>query len=95
MRALNRNQLLILGSVAKNRSCSITAVLQEISCREGIALSTLKVNSRILRNLGIIEFGDTAMLTRFGTDVLAVLAGHALGKEEVLINLYRNTNSSR
>jgi uncharacterized protein (TIGR00266 family) len=33
----------------------------------------------------------------FGGDglFLAVLAGHALGKEEVLINLYRNTNSSR
>jgi molybdenum cofactor biosynthesis enzyme MoaA len=74
-RALNRNQYLILGYVAQNHYKCITEVLQGISEKEGIALSTLKVNSRILRGLELVEFSDVAVLTDFGVRILSLLGG--------------------
>lgn len=73
-RALNHNQYLILKHVAQNRSKGITELLQYISHREGIALSTLKVNGRILRSLELIEYGEVVTVTNFGARVLSLLS---------------------
>lgn len=66
--------------MARNHYMNITEVLNSISASEGIALSTLKANSRILRGLELIEFGDRAAVTKFGVEVLSVLAGRDVYK---------------
>ncbi len=59
--------------MAKNYRSNITGVLCDISNSEGVALSTLKSNARILRGLELIEFGEIATITNFGSLVLSIL----------------------
>ena len=67
-RSLNKNQTLILSEVSKNSFESITHLLKRISKSTGISISTLKLNARILRSLGLIAFGNGSIvhLTDFG-----------------------------
>jgi len=51
---LNRNQFLILSEVCKNNG-SISSVLIALSDRHGIPLLSLKLNSKVLKKLGLIE----------------------------------------
>ena len=53
-RALNKNQLLILSKIAGHNS-SISSLLNSISQEQGVPLSSLKLNSRILKELGLIH----------------------------------------
>jgi hypothetical protein len=55
LRAINRNQHLILSNVDRS-SGRMTPTLQELSGIYGIPLSTLKLNARILRDLGLISY---------------------------------------
>lgn len=58
-RALNSNQILILSEI--NGNSSISALLSRLSEHHGIPLSSLKLNSRILRELGLIEISRNAI----------------------------------
>ena len=59
LRALNKNQILILEHVDDN-SQSITFALKRLSDMFGVPLSTLKLNARILKGLGLIDFGNSS-----------------------------------
>ncbi|MFI5412748.1 MAG: hypothetical protein ACHQX1_02560 [Candidatus Micrarchaeales archaeon] len=74
-RALNKNQTLILSEISRNKCLSISALLLQIETEHGISLSTLKLNARILRKLGLLSFGgsDTARLTLFGMQISRIL----------------------
>ena len=74
-RALNRNQITILSVVSKNSFHSITSLLLWIEKTHNIPISTLKLNAKILRELGLLEFGQgrVASLTSFGKIVVDIL----------------------
>ena len=82
-RALNRNQRLILSEIKQSQNESITNLLKRISKEHKIPLSTLKLNARILRDLGLIDFGTnsdfrSAKLTEEGAEVLALISRDSL-----------------
>ncbi len=74
-RALNANQSLILSEIHGNSDKTITGTLNRISRARGISLSTLKLNAKILRELGLISYSEfhTAELTEFGKIILKIL----------------------
>ena len=55
----------------------VTPVLSALSAKTGIPLSTLKDNAKALRDMGIIEFGNSseAKATAFGRKILILLGG--------------------
>ncbi|WP_193385911.1 hypothetical protein [Thermococcus barophilus] len=77
LRALNENQMLILRSInGKHRS--LNALLEEISKDTKKPISTLKLNARILKELGLIDYGEKnnpkpVELTKHGKLVLKIL----------------------
>jgi hypothetical protein len=77
LRTLNDNQLLILSSLAEGGG-SLTSLLNNISREQGIPLSTLKLNARILRELNLISYGSSlerrrAELKPLGTFILRLI----------------------
>jgi len=72
-RALNRNQKLILFSIINGEKESLYSVLMRLSFRHGIALSTLKMNARILRGLDLISFNGHVGLTSSGEFVKNIM----------------------
>ena len=77
LRALNRNQRLILRSIDGERY-SLNALLEKLSKREGTSVSTLKLNARILREIGLIDYGSRekprpVSLTKHGKIVLHIV----------------------
>ena len=77
LRALNENQRLILRSVS-GRHRSLNSLLEELSRRERKSISTLKLNARILKELGLIDYGTKdeprpVSLTEHGRLVLTIL----------------------
>ncbi|AMM54461.1 hypothetical protein [Pyrococcus kukulkanii] len=84
LRALNENQRLILQSInGKHRS--LNAFLEELSKKENRPISTLKLNARILKELGLIEYGTKdnpkpVTLTEEGRLVLRLLEGDGYGE---------------
>jgi len=77
LRALNENQRLILRSI-NGRHRSLNSLLEEISRREKRPISTLKLNARILKELGLIDYGTKdnprpVRLTEHGLLVLSIL----------------------
>ncbi len=56
LRALNRNQLLILEYAFSKQGCSISSLLRFIGIKERIPLSTLKLNAKVLKSLNLIDF---------------------------------------
>ncbi|ACS34103.1 hypothetical protein [Thermococcus gammatolerans] len=77
LRALNENQRLILRSI-NGRHRSLNSLLEELSRREKRPLSTLKLNARILKELGLIDYGTRddprpVRLTEEGLLVLRIL----------------------
>jgi len=80
LRALNKNQILILSEIKNIENESITRILNRISFAHDIPLSTLKLNTRILKNLNLITFGNNshfqkARLTDFGKFVVEMING--------------------
>ncbi len=76
-RAINQNQLLILSEMSRNCG-SISSVLSSASERHRVPLSTLKLNARVLRDLGLILCGSAsdpqpARLTEAGRTVLSMI----------------------
>ncbi len=79
VRAFNKNQLLILENIDHD-SNSLTFVLKSLSKSFDIPLSTLKLNARILRNLGLIDFGSSSdfkkpSVTSIGKFIFSVIMG--------------------
>ena len=83
-RALNDTQLLILRKVKRegmlnpNPEKTLNALLQEIEKRYRKSLSSLKMNAKMLRDLGLIDYGDKkerrpVKLTHMGDAVLQLL----------------------
>jgi signal transduction histidine kinase len=77
-KAINPNQLLILSEIARN-SGSISSLLSGASERRRVPLSTLKLNARVLRDLGLISCGSAsnprpARLTEAGRAVLSMMS---------------------
>lgn len=76
-KAVNPNQFLILNEIAYNEG-SISSLLNRISARNGVPLSTLKLNAKVLARLGVISYGSTpgprqAALTEAGETVLSLM----------------------
>ncbi len=74
--------------LAFNFDRSLTSVLIKISETKNVPLSTLKLNAKVLRNLGLIYVGElngrrSASLSNLGRLVLSILDGVEDLKEEV------------
>jgi transketolase len=74
-RGFNENQLVILRELCSYDYRSLTHALRSISRKYGIPLSTLKTNTKILKELGIIEInkGKTPKITQIGKVVLELI----------------------
>lgn len=77
LRALNENQILILGNIHGGHR-SLNALLEELSREFNKPISTLKLNARILKELGLIQYGGKedpkpVELTKPGKLVLKIL----------------------
>lgn len=73
---------MILEAVNDSHGRSLTATLAAVSLNQGVALSTLKLNARILRDLDLISINDSSvLLTESGLEALALLelSGASLG----------------
>ena len=72
-RALNRNQILILNEISGTDT--ITGTLNRISKTSDIPLSTLKLNAKILKELGLISYCEFhfAELTDFGKTIAKIM----------------------
>ena len=70
-RAINNNQLLILLNV--DGISTITALLRSISRNHHVPLSTLKLNAKILKELGLLAWTNKAELTGVGSFVVEVM----------------------
>jgi hypothetical protein len=78
VRALNKNQVLILSQIKNTKNENITRILNRISISNDIPLSTLKLNAKILRKSNLIVFGNNshfqlARLTDFGNFILEII----------------------
>ncbi|MBL7169881.1 MAG: hypothetical protein ISS48_02585 [Candidatus Aenigmarchaeota archaeon] len=77
-RGLNKNQLLILGELAGNgHYLTVTSCLGSLSRKSGVALSTLRWNVDVLKDLGLIgyEKGNPVRLSDPGKLVCEILGG--------------------
>lgn len=78
LRALNKNQILILYQIKNSKNENITKILNRIYFCNNIPLSTLKLNARILKSLNLITFGNnsyfkSARLTDVGNFILEII----------------------
>lgn len=74
---MNENQILILSTV-ENRADRITRILVELSGSRGVPYSTLKFNAKVLKELGLLDYGTAVdpvdvRLTDSGRLVLNIL----------------------
>jgi len=74
-RGLNNNQLIILRELSSYEFKSLTHALKIISKKYNIPLSTLKINAKILKDLGIIETyqGKQIKLTPAGQIITEII----------------------
>ncbi|WP_237558705.1 thiamine pyrophosphate-dependent enzyme [Candidatus Methanodesulfokora washburnensis] len=81
-RAINRNKQLILRRISCANGSSLSSILLELSRNTGIPLSTLKLNARILRDMGLIAYENgRTEITEAGSLIL-----HLLESESSLIS---------
>ena len=65
---------MILEAVNDSHGRSLTATLATVSLNQGVPLSTLKLNARILRDWDLISINDSSvLLTESGLEALALL----------------------
>ena len=77
LRAVNKNQILILSHLENNFKDTISSKLNRLSKESKIPISTLKLNSRILKDLNLIDFGNSSVaeITEFGKFVASIIRG--------------------
>ena len=75
LRALNKNQIILLNKISKNSTRTITSISSLVSSEFDIPVSTVKLNCRILKNLDLIDFETSkpVSLTQAGKAVLKIL----------------------
>ncbi len=75
LRAINKNQHILLDRIAKNSTKTITSISNSLSSELDIPVSTLKLNCRILKELDLIKFetANPVELTSAGKEVLKIL----------------------
>ena len=75
LRALNKNQLILLSKIAKNSTKTITSISNSLSSELDIPVSTLKLNCKILKDLDLIAFETSKQveLTETGKIVLNIV----------------------
>ena len=75
LKALTKNQILLLNEIEQNSTKTITSLSNKLSNKLNIPLSTLKLNSRNLKKLGLIDFevSDPVELTKMGKLVVKIL----------------------
>ena len=75
LRALNKNQLILLSKIAKNSTKTITSISNSLSSELDIPVSTLKLNCKILKDLDLIAFETSkpVELTETGKIVLNIV----------------------
>ena len=66
---------MLLRKIEGNSTETITSIVRYLSKHYSISESTLKANSRILRKLNLITFGNNsiALLTKFGKFVIRTI----------------------
>ena len=76
LKALTKNQILLLKEIEKNFTKTITSLANKLSKTTKIPLSTLKLNARILKELDLIEYinSNPVELTDSGKLVLILLS---------------------
>lgn len=76
-KALTKNQILLLLEIEKNSTKTVTTLINRLSTKLKIPVSTLKLNYRILKNLNLIEFkiSQPVELTDTGRLILTILEG--------------------
>ena len=78
-RAINSNQLLILSNVdGKN----ITALLTMLSEKFSVPLSTLKLNAKVLKEIGLISFEKSSGLSSVSLTDLGKFVKEILAKNQ-------------
>lgn len=80
VRAINKNQLLLLKEIAASHE-TISSLVRRLSREKGTSVSALKANAKVLKELGVIEYGNSssARLTGFGRFVLKIIGGEKDG----------------
>ena len=75
LKALTENQILLLHEINSNSTKTVTTLVNELSSKLKIPISTLKLNSRILKKLDLIEFeiSQPVELTDTGKLILTIL----------------------
>ena len=71
LRALNKNQILIIIKLKRSKATSKNQILTELSHSSNVPLSTLKLNFKILKELGIIS--EKGKLTELGLDLVRII----------------------
>ncbi|MBI2578743.1 MAG: hypothetical protein HYW26_03460 [Candidatus Aenigmarchaeota archaeon] len=72
-KALNKNRRLILLSISNEEMETLNSLLKRVSREHGISLSTLKLNARILRDLGLVSCNGFVKTTESGELVKRLL----------------------
>lgn len=77
LRAFNKNQILILSQISNNSSETISSLLRKLEKEFKVPLSTLKLNAKILKDLNLIDFGNSspAKLTELGKFIINIIGG--------------------
>jgi len=78
-RGFTKKQLVVLDSVSKDKSRSITAASRRISAEKKIPLSTVKLDLKILEQLSLVRILEKdgfkkVLMTKFGKTVLRLLS---------------------
>ncbi len=77
LRSISKNQILILSHACSKSFSSVTKILVDLSEESGIPLSTLKLKARELREMKLLEYGDSKVkVTELGKFVLKIAIGH-------------------
>lgn len=76
LKALTDKQVLLLKEIENNSTKTITSLSTKLSNKLKIPLSTLKLNSRLLKEFDLIEFEtfEPVKLTKTGRIVLKIIS---------------------
>ena len=75
LKALTKNQILLLNEIEKNSTKTVTTLVNRLSRSNKIPLSTLKLNARILKELELVKYyiSEPVKLTDSGEFVLKII----------------------
>ena len=78
IKALTKKQVLLLKEVENNSTKTITSLINKLSRTSKIPLSTLKLNARMLKHLGLIEYTNSnpVVISEAGRIVLKLVEGN-------------------